>query len=54
MSEYIKALYSGWVQGKSDSEIANKAEEFVKLAAEALGRTHDEIRQFCLKQGWFK
>jgi len=54
MSEYIKALYTSWVQGKSESEILDSADEFIKMAAKALSRSHDEIKQFCLRQGWFK
>lgn len=54
MSEYLKIMYQAWCRNPAPNRQSTDLESFVKYASKALGRTEEEIRNFCDKQGWFK
>ena len=53
MIEYARALYHGWCQGQSLTEIEQGHENFVHLCSRMLDRTEDEVREQLQKETWF-
>jgi len=53
MYEYIKIMYSDWISSHQNN-LPSSLDEFCKAVSVLLARTEDEIREHCIKQGWFK
>ncbi len=53
MIEYARALYQGWCQGQSLTEIEQGHENFVYFCSRVLERTEDEVREQLYKEHWF-
>lgn len=54
MSEYLKIMYQAWCNRTASNRLPTDIESFIKYASNALGRTEEEVRNFCIKQGWLK
>ena len=54
MCEYIKIMYSDWIKRYQGDNLEASLDEFCSQVSILLFRTEAEIREFCVKQGWFK